>query len=102
MHRTYLSKALATKYLVWRSFWFLLSLSLNHVYPSSHFHSKKVNLVKPLDITGQFSISINVPTIVDIFSSITPKNGPHDDSVGILLCAVLWILWLPGYTQVLI
>ena len=29
------------------------------------------------------------------------QYGPHDDSVEILPYAVLWIHWLPGYTQVL-
>ena len=30
------------------------------------------------------------------------QYGPHDDSVKILPYAVLWIYWLPKYTQVLI
>ena len=60
---------------------------------------KKIALV----ITAQFISLRSVPNFnVAVNCSPFLQYVPHDDSVEILPYAVLWVHWLPRYTQVLI
>ena len=60
---------------------FLVSLSPDHVYPSGGLSFNEMNLVKPVHASDNFSFSIHVPVIINIFSNNTSSDVRRCTSV---------------------
>ena len=79
MHQTYTSTYLAILHQVFEVVCFLVSLLLDHVYPSSGLSLNKVNLVKPVHTSDnslcpsafqQSSIGFSNNTSIDVYVAL--------------------------------